>query len=171
MERFAAAMHVGSALVLAPLVLGIINRTKAFFAGRRGPPLLQLYFDLAKLLRKGAVFSRTTTWVFVGGPLVGLAAVIAALCLVPLGRVPALIAFPGDLLLLAYLLGLDEQAFSRTAVGRNLLKTGRDYTVLADGTLRGKAASPAEESHARQAIMISDLIIRSNYYRQMGFGK
>ena len=52
---------------------GIINRTKAWFAGRRGQPLLQAYYDLWKLLQKGAVYSRTTTWVFVAGPIVGLA--------------------------------------------------------------------------------------------------
>ena len=43
------------ALILSPLLLGVINRVKARFAGRRGPPLLQVYYDLAKLLRKGAV--------------------------------------------------------------------------------------------------------------------
>ena len=94
------------ALFLAPLLFGVINRTKAFFAGRTGPPLLQAYFDLWKLLRKGAVYSRTTTWVFRAGPLVGLAAVAAAAAMTPLGGVQSLIRFPGDLILLAYLLGL-----------------------------------------------------------------
>jgi formate hydrogenlyase subunit 4 len=94
------------ALVLAPLLPGVINRTKAFFAGRRGPPLLQTYFDLWKLLRKGAVYSRTTTWVFRAGPVVGLAAVVVAAMLMPLGGMPALLAFPADFLLLIGLLGL-----------------------------------------------------------------
>ena len=58
------------ALLLAPLLLGIINKTKAFFAGRNGPPLVQAYYDLAKLLRKGAVYSRTTSWLFRAGPIV-----------------------------------------------------------------------------------------------------
>ena len=49
----------------------MINRVKAVFAGRTGQPLLQPYYDLAKLLRKGAVYSRTTTWVFRAGPVVG----------------------------------------------------------------------------------------------------
>jgi formate hydrogenlyase subunit 4 len=106
MVPWAAVAHLLSALLLAPLVLGIINRTKAVVAGRQGPPWWQLYFDLAKLLRKGAVYSRSTTWVFVAGPIVGLAAVAVALLLVPLGRVPGLLAFPGDVLVLAYLLGL-----------------------------------------------------------------
>ncbi len=94
------------AFVLSPLLLGVINRTKALFAGRQGPPLLQAYFDLWKLLHKGAVYSRTTTWVFRAGPIVGLAAAIVATALVPLGGCPALVAFPGDLILFAYLLGL-----------------------------------------------------------------
>ncbi len=76
-------------LVLAPLLPGVINRTKAVFAGRKGQPLLQLYFDLAKLLRKGAVYSRTTSWVFRAGPIVGLAAVLTALLGVPLAGSPA----------------------------------------------------------------------------------
>jgi len=88
------------------LLPGVINRTKALFAGRRGPPLLQAYFDLWKLLQKGAVYSRTTTWVFRAGPLVGLAATLSAATLMPLGNFPALIAFPADFLLFAGLLGL-----------------------------------------------------------------
>ena len=106
MERLAAVTHLLLALILAPLLLGIINRTKAWFAGRRGTPLLQAYYDLGKLLRKGAVYSRTTTWVVLAGPLVGLGAVLTALTLVPLGGVPGVLSFPGDLLLFAYLLGL-----------------------------------------------------------------
>jgi formate hydrogenlyase subunit 4 len=99
-------VHILAALLLAPLLPGIINRTKAKFAGRRGQPLLQIYFDLAKLLRKGAVYSRTTTWVFVAGPIVSLAAAIAALFFVPLGGVAGFLSFPGDLLLFAYLFAL-----------------------------------------------------------------
>ena len=94
------------ALVLSPLLFGVINRTKALFAGRRGQPLLQTYFDLWKLLRKGAVYSRTSTWIFRAGPMVGLAAALVAAALVPLGNFPALIAFAADFLLFAGLLGL-----------------------------------------------------------------
>ena len=94
------------ALVLSPLLFGVINRTKAFFAGRHGQPLFQTYFDLWKLLHKGAVYSRTTTWIFRAGPVVGLAAALMAAALMPLGNFPALIAFPGDFLLFAGLLAL-----------------------------------------------------------------
>ena len=99
-------LHIVLAVVGSPLLLGVINRTKAIFAGRRGRPLLQVYYDIAKLLRKGGVYSRTTSWIFRAGPMVGLAAVLVALALAPLGNLPAVAAFPGDLLLVAYLLGL-----------------------------------------------------------------
>ena len=106
----ASILHPVLALLLAPLLPGVINRIKALFAGRRGPPLLQLYFDLWKLFRKGAVYSRTTTWVFRAGPLVNFACLAAALALLPLGRVAAPVSFAGDLILLAYLLGLGRFA-------------------------------------------------------------
>jgi formate hydrogenlyase subunit 4 len=93
-------------LLFPPLLLGVITRTKAVFAGRTGAPLLQPYHDLWKLLRKGSVFSRTTTWVFRAGPVVGLATAALAAALVPVGGRPALVSFQGDFLLLAYLLGL-----------------------------------------------------------------
>ena len=62
--------HIAAALVLPPLLLGVIGKTKALFAGRVGPPLLQPYYDLIKLFQKGSVFSTTTTWVFRAGPVV-----------------------------------------------------------------------------------------------------
>jgi formate hydrogenlyase subunit 4 len=93
-------------LVLAPLALGVINRVKAVFAGRRGQPLLQAYSDVFKLLRKGAVYSSTTTWVFRAGPAVSLGAVLVSLTMVPWGGVPALLAFDGDILVFVYVLAV-----------------------------------------------------------------
>ena len=94
------------ALVLAPLLPGFINRTKACFAGRHGQPICQTYYDLWKLMHKGAVYSETTTWVFRAGPVVGLACVLVAAAIVPFGGTRGLLAFPCDLILFAYLLGL-----------------------------------------------------------------
>jgi formate hydrogenlyase subunit 4 len=93
------------ALVFAPLLLGITSRTKAAMAGRIGQPILQPYHDIVKLLRKGAVYGRTTTWVFRAGPVIGLAAMAIATALMPFGGVTALVAFPGDIILFVYLLG------------------------------------------------------------------
>ncbi len=102
----AGAIELALALALSPLLLGIINRTKAMVGGRNGPPLLQPYYDLLKLLGKGAVYSRTTTWIFRAGPMITLAGVLLAAALVPLGPCPSLVSFNGDLILLAYLLGV-----------------------------------------------------------------
>ena len=99
-------LHLLSVLLLPPLLLGVINKTKAWFAGRCGPPLLQPYYDLWKLAQKGMVFSKTTTWVFRAGPVVGLVTALAAAMLVPLGHHPAPIHFPGDMILFAYVLAL-----------------------------------------------------------------
>jgi len=95
---------LAGSLVLAPLFLGIVNRTKAAFGGRSGQPLLQVYFDLAKLIRKGAVYSRTSTWVFSAAPAASLAAALSALLLLPLAGFPAVLSFPGDLLLFTFVL-------------------------------------------------------------------
>ena len=154
MLQLAAILHVLSALVLAPLLLGIINRTKSFFAGRRGPPLLQMYFDLFKLLRKGAVYSRTASWLIVAGPIVGLAAVSVALLLTPLGSVPALVSFKGDVFLLAYLLGLMRffTVLAALDTGSSLEGMGASrevfFSALAEPALLLGLAALAVQSHA-----------------------
>jgi formate hydrogenlyase subunit 4 len=86
--------------------LPFCRRHQPTMAAGDGQPLLQSYFDLARLLRKGAVFSRTTTWIFRAGPLVGLASVVAALTLVPFGGGQSLFHFSGDAILFAYLLAV-----------------------------------------------------------------
>ena len=94
------------AMVLAPFIPGVINRTKAVAGGRIGQPLLQTYHDLWKLLQKGAVYSETTTWIFRAGTVVGLASMICAVALLPFGAFPAFAPFAGDLVVAAYLLAL-----------------------------------------------------------------
>ncbi len=107
METIAAtALHLLLAFSLPPLLLGIIAKTKAFFAGRVGPPLLQPYHDLIRLFRKGSVFSTTTTWVFKAGAVAGLVSAALAVLFIPLINGHAVVSFPGDPILLAYLLGL-----------------------------------------------------------------
>jgi formate hydrogenlyase subunit 4 len=95
-----------TAWLIAPFLSGVINRIKALFAGRQGQPLLQGYYDLAKLLRKTVVYSRTTTPVFRLAPALILAAMLLATCLIPWGTRRAPLSFTGDFILLAYLLGI-----------------------------------------------------------------
>ena len=122
MPPLSAAFDLLLALALAPLLPGVVARVKALFAGRQGQPLRQAYFDLAKLLRKGAVYSTTTGWVFRAGPIVSLAAVVAGLLIVPAAARQSLFSFTGDVVLLAYML-----AVSRFATVVAALDTGSSF--------------------------------------------
>lgn len=99
-------LHLLLIVTLPPLLLGVINRTKALIGGRKGPPLLQPYFDLWRLFHKGTVLSTTTTWLFCCGPVVGIVTALLAAMLVPLASTNAPFSFAGDFLLFAYLLAL-----------------------------------------------------------------
>jgi formate hydrogenlyase subunit 4 len=145
-----AIAHLAAAFVLPPLLLGVIQRTKAHLAGRRGPPLLQPYYDLAKLFRKGLVLSRTTTWVFVAGPVVGLATATLASLLVPFAEARAPLAFAGDLVLLAYLFGLGR--FFTVAAA---LDTGSAFEGM------GGAREATFSALAEPALFLSLLVLVS----------
>jgi formate hydrogenlyase subunit 4 len=88
------------------LLPGIINKVKAAVAGRRGPPVLQLSYDLAKLWRKGVVLSTLASPAFIAGPAVAWVAIVGAAMLMPLGPAGSALSFRGDVLLLIYLLAL-----------------------------------------------------------------
>jgi formate hydrogenlyase subunit 4 len=93
-------------VVLPPLLPGIINKVKAWVAGRRGPPVLQLYYDLARLWQKGVVLSVLVSPGFVIGPAIAWVALTCAAFLLPLGAAGGLVSFRGDFLLMVYLLAL-----------------------------------------------------------------
>lgn len=131
-------LHLATLALFPPLLLGVIGKTKAWFAGRNGPPLLQAYFDVWKLLQKGAVYSRTTTWIFRAGPIVSLAALLCAGLLVPLGSTSGPLSFGGDAIAFAYLLGLAR--FSTMAAA---LDTGSSFEGM--GASREAAFSALAE--------------------------
>jgi formate hydrogenlyase subunit 4 len=93
-------------LVFAPLLPGVINKTKALAAGRVGPPVLQSYYDISKLLRKGSVLSETTTPVFLIGPAVSFVVALLAALMLPLTASPAPISFAGDMIVFVYIFAL-----------------------------------------------------------------
>ena len=106
-------LRLGATLLMlgvAPAVLGLVTRTRALLTGRRGAPVLQGYADLAKLLRKGAVFSEVTTPAFQVSALIYLVTTVVAAGLVPFDGRAALTGFPGDLLLFAGLLAAGRYA-------------------------------------------------------------
>jgi len=106
----------------APIVPGVISRTKAIFAGRRGSPVWQLYADLWKLARRGMVYSTTTTWMFRLAPVILVATTLAAAALLPLDGRTAVLRFAGDAVAFAYLLAL-----GRFAIVLAALDTGSSF--------------------------------------------
>ena len=109
-------IHVLILIAMPPLLPGVIAKTKAFFAGRVGPPVFQLYYDLWKLVHKDFVTSRTTTWVFAAGPVACVVVTILAGLLVPMGTAESPIHFTGDMILFAYLLALGRFFTSASAL-------------------------------------------------------
>ena len=109
-------------LLLAPLLPGIINKVKAWVAGRRGPPVLQLYYDLAKLWRKVVVLSTAVSPMHILGPAMAWVAILAAALLLPVGPAGASLSFRGDALLFVYLL-----AFARFCIALASLDTGSAF--------------------------------------------
>ena len=135
------------ALLLAPLLPGIINRVKAVFAGRHGKPLLQTYYDIAKLLHKGEAISRTSTWVFATAPAISLGTTLCALALLPLGGTASPLAFTGDFFLAAYLL-----AMGRFAIMLAALDTGSSFEGM--GASREATFSALAEPVLFLALMV-----------------
>ncbi len=96
-------------LLVSPfLFLGIINRIKALWAGRKGSPIIQPLFDFIKLLKKGEVISKTTSFIFRIAPTFNIATVIFAFLLIPIPAFGSTISFEGDFILFAYILGLSK---------------------------------------------------------------
>lgn len=100
------SLHLLVVLALPPLLIGVIAKTKALFAGRVGPPWLQAYYDLIKLFQKGVVLSATTTWVFTFGAAASLVTALVAALLIPMGETATDLSFAGDFVLFAAVLGL-----------------------------------------------------------------
>jgi formate hydrogenlyase subunit 4 len=94
-------------ILLAPLFfLGIVNKVKAIWAGRKGAPIIQPFYDFRRLLLKGQVYSQVTSPVFRIGPTIMLAALLSGALLIPIGFKKSILSFEGDFLLFAYFLGL-----------------------------------------------------------------
>lgn len=99
-------LHLFILLAFPPLLLGVINKTKAQLVGRQGAPILQPYYDLWRLFQKGAVYSTSSSWIFRAGPIVGLATALLAGLILPFGALGAPLSFEGDVILFAYLFAL-----------------------------------------------------------------
>ena len=94
------------AILLAPFFAAVILKVKAFFGGKKGPPLLIHYYTLIKLFQKGSVYSTSTTFIFKLGPVVSLCTAAMALMFLPVAGYRPVLSFHGDVIFILYLLGL-----------------------------------------------------------------
>ncbi|MCB1128321.1 MAG: NADH-quinone oxidoreductase subunit H [Verrucomicrobiae bacterium] len=100
-----ALANVVVVLLLAPLFEGVLRRVTARIQSRQGPPLLQPYYDLLKLLGKDDIESGESPWMQRFAVHLALASVLTVVCLLPLGA-PSPLNAAGDMILLIYLLTL-----------------------------------------------------------------
>jgi formate hydrogenlyase subunit 4 len=92
-------------LALAPLLAGYVRKLKALLVGRQGPPLVQPYRDLAKLLRKDVVLAHSASWVFRVAPYLVFAATWVAAALVPTFATGLAFSYAVDMIAIVALLG------------------------------------------------------------------
>ena len=106
--EFVLYLVINTAVVLAisPLFISLIKKVKAWTQGRRGPPVFQTYFMLAKLLKKEVIYSPHSSWIMRVTPVVNLASILVAALFVPLVFVPEPVGGIGNIILLLYLLAL-----------------------------------------------------------------
>ena len=130
-----SVLQVGAMLAAAPLLKSVIKKMKARLQFRQGPPLLQGYYDLAKLLRKEPVRSNAASWIYVAGPRIYFAAAVAAATLVPVWFAGAPLEAAGGILLLVGTLALGRFALATAALDTGSpfggMGASRDMTIAA----------------------------------------
>ena len=127
-------------IVTALAIPGVINRTRAILAGRKGLPFTQHLRNVNVLLRKGAVYSTTTTALFRIAPAIYLGAAIVATLMIPVADLYPLISFEGDVICFAYTLAL-----ARVAIILAAMDTGSSFEGMgaAREALYGALIEPA----------------------------
>ena len=130
-----AVLQAAGLLAVAPLLRGGIKKMKARMQTRKGPPLLQGYYDLAKLLRKETVRSETASWVYALGPRLYFAAAVAATTLVPVLIAAAPLEGAGGILGLVGILALGRFALAAAALDTGSpfggMGSSREMTIAA----------------------------------------
>ncbi len=123
----------------APGVSGVISRVEARLQGRRGPRVLQPYFDLAKLFRKEALAPEGASWVFLAAPVAAFACYLTVPLLIPvLTTFPLPLGYMGDILGGGFILSLASFLVAVAA-----LETGSPYAQL--GASRAKTFAAITE--------------------------
>jgi formate hydrogenlyase subunit 4 len=123
----------------APGLMGVIAKVEARLQGRRGPRVLQPYYDLAKLCRKEALAPSGASWFFLVAPPAAVAAYLTIPLLIPVLTTYGLpLGYMGDILGGGFLLSLASFLVATAA-----LETGSPYAQL--GSSRAKTFSAITE--------------------------
>src|SRR5213596_2808310 len=119
-------------LALAPLLTGFVRKVKARLLRRQGPPLIQPYRDLVRLMRKEVVLAESASWLFRVIPYLIFAATWVAAALVPTFRTGLLFSWSADLIAIAALLGSGRffLALAGTDVGTSFGGIGSSREVM-----------------------------------------
>jgi formate hydrogenlyase subunit 4 len=161
----AALLQAGGLLAVAPLLKTVIKKMKARLQNRKGPPLLQGYYDLLKLLRKEPLRSETASWIYVAGPRVYFAAAVAATTLVPVLYAAAPLEAAGGILLLVGTLALGRFALATAALDTGSpfggMGASRDMTIAAlaePALMLGLFASALAAGSLSLGVMVRGLL-------------
>lgn len=100
------AFNVIFAAAVSPFFMGLVKKVKAYSQGRQGPPLLQQYYNIWKLLKKETVYSSNSSWVMRITPYINIAVMAVAAIFVPLAVMPAAAWSGANVILFLYLLAL-----------------------------------------------------------------
>ena len=92
-------------LLLAPLLTGVARKVKARMMRRQGPPVLQVYRDLLRLLRKEVVLADNASWLFRALPYAIFSTSWVAASLVPTFATGSMFSWSADLIAIIALLG------------------------------------------------------------------
>jgi formate hydrogenlyase subunit 4 len=119
-------------LLLAPLLTGFVRKLKARLQRRQGPPLLQPYLDLRRLLAKEVVLAENASWLFRVVPYLIFAVTWVAAALVPTFATGFLFSWSGDLIAITALLGSARflQALAGLDVGTSFGGIGSSREVM-----------------------------------------
>ena len=136
-------IHWSFVLVMPILIVGVVNRTKSWWAARKGPRIVQFAYDLLRLLGKRPVESTTATPLFRAGAYVVLIAGVLAAGMAPMLGQFAPIQFSHDFIVMAYTLGL-----ARIALMISAMDVGSSFEGM------GAAREAAFSSYAEPALFL-----------------
>ena len=151
-------------LALAPLLSGFVRKVKARLMRRRGPPILQLYWDLLRLIRKEAVIADNASWLFRAAPYLIFAATWVAAALVPTFATGLLFSWSADLIAIVALLG--SARFFQTLAGMDVgtsfggIGSSREvmFASLAEPAMLMVAFTLSLLAHSTQLSTISEVL-------------